>query len=164
MIPYRSLVLTAVPRSLEKRLEIVNAIRALVADDDNDPIRKRRAEIAALRRDFEKLREEVLDLWRRCEPRARSYVIKYNPDQPRVPAGNPDGGQWTSEGADTPRDAVGVQVAAGSGRPGYPIDLQEEEARGGHTIGAHVGRSESSLLFEIREIALSAGAGVDLTE
>jgi hypothetical protein len=24
----------------------------------------------------------------------------YNPDQPRVPAGNPDGGQWTSEGGD----------------------------------------------------------------
>lgn len=23
----------------------------------------------------------------------------YNPDQPRVPAGNPDGGQWTSGGA-----------------------------------------------------------------
>jgi hypothetical protein len=25
---------------------------------------------------------------------------KYNPDQPRVPAGNPDGGQWTSGGGD----------------------------------------------------------------
>jgi hypothetical protein len=24
---------------------------------------------------------------------------KYNPDEPRVPAGNPDGGQWTSNGA-----------------------------------------------------------------
>jgi pimeloyl-ACP methyl ester carboxylesterase len=24
------------------------------------------------------------------------FVLKYNPDQPRVPAGNPDGGQWTS--------------------------------------------------------------------
>jgi hypothetical protein len=23
---------------------------------------------------------------------------KYSPDQPRVPAGNPDGGQWTSGG------------------------------------------------------------------
>jgi hypothetical protein len=26
------------------------------------------------------------------------YTCKYNPDQPRVPAGNPDGGQWTSGG------------------------------------------------------------------
>ena len=26
------------------------------------------------------------------------WVRKYNPDQPRVPAGNSDGGQWTDEG------------------------------------------------------------------
>lgn len=25
---------------------------------------------------------------------------KYSPDQPRVPGGNPDGGQWTSEGGE----------------------------------------------------------------
>jgi hypothetical protein len=28
----------------------------------------------------------------------QSYARKFDPDQPRVPAGNPDGGQWTSEG------------------------------------------------------------------
>src|SRR3712207_6683082 len=28
----------------------------------------------------------------------RALWRKYRPDQPRVPAGNPDGGQWTSEG------------------------------------------------------------------
>ncbi len=28
---------------------------------------------------------------------------KYNENQPRVPAGNPDGGQWTKEGDDAPR-------------------------------------------------------------
>jgi hypothetical protein len=28
----------------------------------------------------------------------RRFARKYRPDQPRVPAGNPDGGQWTSEG------------------------------------------------------------------
>ncbi len=27
-------------------------------------------------------------------------LAKYAPDQPRVPAGNPDGGQWTSEGGE----------------------------------------------------------------
>jgi hypothetical protein len=48
---------------------------------------------------------------------------KYNPNQPRVPAGNPDGGQWTDGGAGgagslglfqiTPRDNMvdGVQLA-----------------------------------------------------
>jgi hypothetical protein len=30
----------------------------------------------------------------------------FNPDQPRVPAGHPDGGQWTSEGGVQPLDAV----------------------------------------------------------
>ena len=27
--------------------------------------------------------------------------FKYDPNQPRVPAGNPDGGQWTSGGANS---------------------------------------------------------------
>ena len=30
--------------------------------------------------------------------RAETYGVKYRPDQLRVPAGNPDGGQWTDEG------------------------------------------------------------------
>jgi hypothetical protein len=29
---------------------------------------------------------------------AQAYKANFNPDQPRVPAGNPDGGQWTSTG------------------------------------------------------------------
>ena len=32
--------------------------------------------------------------------RAEGYGTKYRPDQPRVPAGNPDGGQWTDEDGD----------------------------------------------------------------
>ncbi|HUC60929.1 MAG TPA: hypothetical protein VMF53_03150 [Alphaproteobacteria bacterium] len=32
------------------------------------------------------------------EARAVQAARKYSPDQPRVPAGNPDGGQWTGEG------------------------------------------------------------------
>ena len=31
----------------------------------------------------------------------RDAVYKYDPNQPRVPAGNPDGGQWTDEGGST---------------------------------------------------------------
>lgn len=41
----------------------------------------------------------------------------YNPDQPRVPTGNPDGGQWTSAGGDAPPVAVGEGEDAGSSRP-----------------------------------------------
>jgi hypothetical protein len=31
------------------------------------------------------------------------YERKYSPDQPRAPAGGPDGGQWTSDGGETYR-------------------------------------------------------------
>ncbi len=33
------------------------------------------------------------------DAQSAAVVQKYNPDQPRVPAGNPDGGQWTEAGA-----------------------------------------------------------------
>jgi hypothetical protein len=34
-----------------------------------------------------------------AELAADSSARKFDPNQPRVPAGNPDGGQWTAEGA-----------------------------------------------------------------
>jgi hypothetical protein len=51
---------------------------------------------------------------------------KYNPDQPRVPAGNPDGGQWTSEdwaGASNPQPQrpKGVEVADASATRGREV-------------------------------------------
>ncbi len=41
-----------------------------------------------------------LDLMKLCEidPTGVAALKKYSPDQPRVPAGNTDGGQWTREG------------------------------------------------------------------
>ena len=37
----------------------------------------------------------------------------FNPNQPRVPAGNPDGGQWTrDEGVVVPGSPAGTEVAA----------------------------------------------------
>ena len=44
------------------------------------------------------------------QKRARPWVLKYSPDQPRVPAGNPDGGQWTSiEGDEWPHPSNGQE-------------------------------------------------------
>jgi hypothetical protein len=42
-------------------------------------------------------------LCERLEKKWRDYQYerKYSPDQPRVPAGNPDGGEWTSGGGGT---------------------------------------------------------------
>lgn len=34
------------------------------------------------------------------------FILKFNPDQPRVPAGNPDGGQWTSGGGGVGSDSA----------------------------------------------------------
>jgi hypothetical protein len=53
--------------------------------------RKFEADIDASRRLLAVLRREVSDIRRILHER------KYRPDQPRVPAGNPDGGQWTFE-------------------------------------------------------------------
>jgi hypothetical protein len=97
MIPYKSSFATVVPKTLEKRLEIMQAIRALAPQNEDEQLRKQRAEIVARRRLIDKLELTVYEMWRECEPQARSYVIKYSPGQPRVPAGNADGGQWTSD-------------------------------------------------------------------
>lgn len=49
-------------------------------------IRQLRRNHATIRREWESIRREY-------------YARKYDPNQPRVPAGTPDGGQWTSEGS-----------------------------------------------------------------
>jgi hypothetical protein len=74
---------------------------------------------------------------------------KYRPDQPRVPAGNPDGGQFTDGSGG--RGSGRVRLAQGDRLQGYVVDLREEEARGGHTIRDHVARSPDRLLARVRE-------------
>jgi hypothetical protein len=90
------------------------------------------------------------------------YLLrKYSPGQPRLPAGSPDGGQWTSGGgggggADNSAEADGdaqIELVQGDSLQGYPVDLREDQARGGHTIERHVGKSESFLKTEVREMA-----------
>ena len=74
---------------------------------------------------------------------------KYSPDQPRVPAGNPDGGQWTGGGGGSGGDVV----VGDSGDDGlsdrakkYSVNLVEEDARGGHAFRDHVGKSDAELI------------------
>ena len=69
------------------------------------------AEIEHERRALAALKEEVKELnadmarWRR---RVAEEEAKYSPSQPRLPAGNPRGGQWTDRGSRT------------EGRRGFP--------------------------------------------
>ncbi len=72
--------------------------------------------------------------------RSADLIEKFRPDQPRVPAGSGrDSGRWIDGGGIT-------QVAD---RPGYPINILEEDARGGHTFARHVGKSEEYLKARI---------------
>jgi hypothetical protein len=53
-------------------------------------------ELAEIRRTHARLKAEVAALKSELKFRQLLRALKYSPDQPRVPAGNPDGGQWTS--------------------------------------------------------------------
>jgi len=107
--------------------------------------------------------------WRRFQDAFARYVqvrlkANFNPAQPRVPAGNPDGGEWTSTGGSAGRnypriisDATpdnlwkpGAQYAQDATQRRYSVILREEEARGGHAIRDHVGKNDEELLARVR--------------
>jgi hypothetical protein len=64
------------------------------AEAEPDPAVER--QLAAARRTLLRLTAEVAALKSELKLRQLLRSLKYSPDQPRVPAGNPDGGQWTS--------------------------------------------------------------------
>lgn len=70
----------------------------------------------------------------------------------------------TSARTDAIAGVSGVQVAQGSGRPGYPIDLSQEEQLGGHAVAQHVGKSESYLLSLINDQEVLAERHGDLAQ
>jgi hypothetical protein len=90
-----------VPPTLEKQREALEAFRTLASQDD-EAIRQRRAEIAAIRRDLDDLRRFIDAFRRQATEEVRTEILKelkaqkYSPDQPRVPAGSPHGGEWTN--------------------------------------------------------------------
>lgn len=72
---------------------------------DERAVERKRAELRAReaeeeqeidREGFTRLRWLVKDL--QVDLMLRRLRLKYSPDQPRVPAGNPDGGRWTADG------------------------------------------------------------------
>jgi hypothetical protein len=52
---------------------------------------------------------------------------KYSPDQPRVPAGSSDGGQWTATGAggDVGGEAGGGDDGSADGQVGKRVSVEE---------------------------------------
>jgi hypothetical protein len=96
---------------------------------------------------------------------AGAFARKYRADQPRVPAGASDGGQWTNGGGGTGRndprvlsDATpdntaipGARYAANESERRYSVDVKEQDARGGHTERDHVKREPEALLQNLRD-------------
>src|SRR6201991_2783122 len=112
------------------------------------------AEVAKGYRLLAVLREQVAEL--RAElKRRRALEEKYSPSQPRVPAGNPRGGQWT--------DRSGGQgtVAGPSQDTGQSRDADLTQPMGNVGIGDVSGSTELDDLFQIRPSEPSVG-GVQL--
>jgi hypothetical protein len=96
MIPYKWPVATAIPQNPVVRREIAEAMQAFLEDGD-EQLRQRRAEIASLRQGLDELGQEIARFRRDAPALLLSELRKYgyNPDEPRVPEGNPGPGRWT---------------------------------------------------------------------
>jgi len=127
--------------------------------------------LAQLRASHERVKQELAEI--NYELAWRKFLRKYSPNQPRVPAGNPDGGQWTSGGgasggapangsdgqvlSDESPDPIRPSAQYAQNEPrGRAIDLLEEQRLGGHAIEGHVGKSQDFLLARVRRQALDA--------
>jgi hypothetical protein len=69
----------------------------------------------------------------------------FNPGQLRIPAGQVGGGRWTDGGG----GEKPIRVAEGDRKRKYSVDLNEEEARGGHTKERHAGKTDDYLLARV---------------
>lgn len=99
MSPNMLLMAINPPPTYEKWREVMTTFHALVAED-NKQLARRQAEITALRRELEEFKQDVRRAYRdwisQTPSAIRAGILKYDPDQPRVPAGNRDGGEWTT--------------------------------------------------------------------
>ncbi len=101
-------------------------------------------------RNLDEIIDELLDIDRRINRLGFIYFCKggFNPDQPRVPAGNPHGGQWTGGGGVSPiRSGVDLYRPTDNNQGTRTVEervnsfgITEEEDR--------LGLVEESYLFE----------------
>lgn len=74
--------------------------------------------------------------------------MAYNPNQPRHPAGHPDGGQWTSDGAGGERHSSGAYYTKQRGRKFTTYDAQGKQT--GVLSGVHPGVARFATLEDAR--------------
>lgn len=152
MIPYVSSLATAVPKASGVRLAIIRAIGRLREQCDNE----RRAEIASLRDELENIAQDLRKVGREWPSLVRLELRKagFNPDEPRVPAGNADGGQWTNDGGRSADDSRVLSDAPDSGW----IQGAQYAADGHHWVPKGVYEKES-LKPELRKVFENAKSG-----
>lgn len=110
---------SAVPRLPHVQIEIAKAIRTLTGED-RDALAKRRADIAAMRRDFDELAHLVLML-RRDGSSVAAIVREHNLDQTSVPS---------SDEYRTPRTMAILKASQDDPKhPGWPAGTPD--GRGG---------------------------------
>jgi hypothetical protein len=88
MNSFKPRIATAIPKALDVRLEIIEAARAFAAQEEDEWLCRRRAEIAAIGRDLESLRRALPELIeqcrgevrRECASLLRPCLLKYSPD------------------------------------------------------------------------------------
>jgi|GEM_PF-3345493 len=75
-------------------------------------------EVLALRHDFAKLKLEY---------ELRRFRQKYSPDQPRVPAGSREGGQWTSQGGSESAPRLSTAEPSDEPMSSFPASAPSDE-------------------------------------
>ncbi len=88
-----------------------------------------------------------------------SLATKFDSNQPRIPPGNEDGGQWTDGGggsASTPRSRPRPTAAASSGAPASSWKLQTREKIVGGERTLHVGPNGARIASE-RRVGIHTG-------
>ena len=113
------------------------------------------AQIAASRRLLAALRAEV-DEMKAAQARRRLEEAKYSPSQPRVPAGDPRGGQWTDRGGGQstgtslaqPMGNVDIGNVTGSSEPGDLFQIKPSDTR-----------TDSAQVADVIKVCTVTGAG-----
>jgi hypothetical protein len=108
------------------------------------------AEAKAITREIEALealRDELMEIKAELARRRREDEAKYSPSQPRVPAGNPRGGQWTDRSGGQGAGGIGSAVGADGGE-GQGADLTSP--MGDVELGDVSESSELGDLFRIK--------------
>ncbi len=127
------------------RLEIATAIQKLSEQHDDD--RDFPPGLTKVQSERELIAEIVRDAWKILRK------ANFNPDEPRVPAGNPDGGQWTSDGGSA-NSSSDIRLAMEPTDPatGTPFSSETpinrlgggEGGGGGFDEGSSAGSSEAA--------------------